>query len=1143
MKKRIISYVFFVIMLALILTGCGKKDPVIEVRVKDPQPSITINVDEVINYDFTKHFEITKDGKNIDVIVDYLDLSNIKNEVGSYIITCVYENKLATLNVVVSVPGTITIIKTNESIDLTSINVLIHDYKQYFVIVDNSTNVEIQDSYLDLTKLRTSGGTYLVTCTYKGVSESINVNVTEVTYQLKLPNKEITIKQSEVENYDFNSLFTAVVNGKIIEITDELVKTNVSINVGKYQYTVSLGETSMTLTVNVISDHNVEIINSYKVCEIEENQLDTFDFTKLFTVYVDGEVREVTMNMIDTSSLNTPNSDNLYKIKINFGENQAIGIAECYIKVVPISTINVTAKNIVTYPNSGHIDLTSLFEIKKGNEVIPVTLDMITGTINSASVGVNVITLTYNNNTYEATVEVKQGVIINYTKSNIIKITKGTNISNYDFSSDFEVIINGIRFTDITKFIDSSNVDFSNVGTYTATISIPYKDSSLGINDITNFTQTITYEVVDSTYDIKVNKELVELSVGSSSYNVFDNISVKVNGVNQLLVKSPSQVSVLATYAVVRSEAIDYGYVGMQEVVVDIYPLGPDKDPITVTYNVIVKSDVEIEVHDALIFEGDTIYTKDIFTITLYGETLYPTQDMIEGKVDTFTPGVYTITINFEGIVKSANVIVLNKDIVGTYKTRLNTIPVGGSTDEEGYEDSGVSSRALKNLYITEDGVISIDGELATILYGIDENSLYIKVKSYEFMLHYNDGIVVIDPENEIKLSYIDIKRPYIYFKEDIWEIEDKVTINSSDTHVLENTVPSYTLDAFKLNNLKNNSTIWYGLMIDLYEKMNSDTNYLVTHGVVSFDDNWDRTEGAHSSLVYNNKTYEFNMISSSKAKIGSSSEATNYKYAGITFDGTYNNQTATLIVDMYEGYVLRVGNEVVFNVSGSSVRNQKYGGPNYSKDEVLIVYEGSKTESPYSYKFILDVDNNTFTYVEKDLYYGRYTSNNMMIFLDGYGTGIINFNTTQYGVTKFEYSILGNEIVLNFVGIKPNFSHGSYATLYIDPLYTTLTTNYFQDEEYRGINLANNYFTEGAFINIASYSMKSYSNKVLGRKALFDMIQIILPTGEITDNNIKIQMIDITDINFAVSGFYHFSIICNVNGNDVVMHYTLQIL
>ena len=1143
MKKRIISYLIFVIMLALTLTGCGKSDPVIEVKVKDPQPSITINVDEVYNYDYTQHFIITEDGNSVTVKNDYLNLSNIKNEVGSYVVICTYKNKVASLNVIVGATGTVAIIKMVDTIDVTSVNVLIHDYKQYFCITDDAQAVIVLNAYIDLSNLSTAQGTYTVTCTYKGTSESISVNVTEVTYQLKLPTKEITVKQSEAESYDYNSLFTAVVNGKIYQITDEMVNSNVSINVGTYQYTVSMGETAMTLTVHVVSDYNVQIVNSYNVLEIEENLVNDFDFTTLFTVYVDGAAREVTPNMIDKSSLNTPNSDNLYQIKITYTEGQVVAYGSCYIKIVPVSTITVSTKNIITYPNSEHIDLTTLFEIKKGTEVIPVTADMISGSINSASVGVNVITLTYNGQTYTSTVEVKQGVIINHAKSDVVKVIKGTAKDTYQFADDFVVIINGIRFTDVAKYINTSSVNFDSVGTYTATITIPYKDSSLGITQTTNFTQTITYEVVDVTYDIIINNALVELKQGTTSYDVFDNLIVRVNGVKQKLVKSPTQESVIATYAVVRSEPIDFNYIGVQKVVVDIYVYGSAKEPVTITFDVIIISGVEITTQDVLILEGDTIYTIDVFTVTLNGEEVEVTQDMISGKVDSFTPGVYPVTINYQGIVKTTNVIVLNKEIVGTYKTNLSTIAISGSTDEEGYEDEGTASVAVKNLYITDDGRISIDGILATILYGIDENTIYIKVGSNEFTLFYNNGIVVAEPNNAIKLAYVDHKRPYIYFNEEMWEIVDKVTINSTDHHVLGSTTSCYTLDAFQIKNLKTNTTMWYGLMIDLYEKISSDTNYLVTHGEVVFDSNWNRTEGAHSSLQFNGKAYEFNMVSNTVAKIGAASTTVTYKYAGLTFNGTYNNQTATLSVDMYEGYVLRVNGEIVMNVTGSSVRNQKYGGVNYSTDEVLIVSEGSNTVAPYSYKFILNVDTLTFTYVEKDTYFGRYTASSAYIFFDGYGSGLINFDTKQYAVTKLKYTLQGNEIRVDFVDTKPSFKHGTYATLYIDPLYTTLTSKYFVDENLRGIDFVNNNITDGAIINITTYQLNSYSSKVLGRKALFDVIKIYLPTGEVTDNNLKIQMIDINDIDFATSGFYHFSITCTVGGNEVVMHYTLQII
>ena len=230
MKKRLMSLLIFVIMLALTLTGCGKKDPVIEITIKDSQPSITINVDEVYNYDYTQHFIITEDGNNITVTNDYLNLSSIKNEVGSYIVTCTYKNKIASLNVIVGATGTVAIIKLIESVDLTSIDVLNHDYKQYFKITDDAVSVEVLDSYLDLSNLRTAGGTYNVICSYGGQTESIKVNVTEVTYQLKLPVKEVTVKQSEVATYDFNAMFTVVVNGKITPITENFKRWYIPIH-------------------------------------------------------------------------------------------------------------------------------------------------------------------------------------------------------------------------------------------------------------------------------------------------------------------------------------------------------------------------------------------------------------------------------------------------------------------------------------------------------------------------------------------------------------------------------------------------------------------------------------------------------------------------------------------------------------------------------------------------------------------------------------------------------------------------------------------------------------------------------------------------------------------------------------------------
>ena len=1139
--KRILMHVILIV-LGIALVGCSNPTPP-KIEVKALQEQIEIGADQVADYNYKGLFSIKKNNKDVEVLDEYLNISDIQSLPGSYVLMCTYESKTASVIINVTKNNNIKISSSVESIDIKNVDVFTYDYKSLFVIYDGLKTVEVEDSYLDLSNLRASTGSYIITCTYQEISKSITVNVSETEYQLKLSTSEIIVKQSEVLNYDFNSLFTVVVDGKVQTITSEMVSSNVSTEVGTYQYIVTVGELSRKLTVNVIADFEIEIINSFKQFELEEELINSFDYTTLFSIYVDGESRNVTMDMIDTSSLEKTSEDNIYQIKITYTEGLTECSAECSVKVVPTKTIKITPKNIVTYPNGEYIDLTSLFKIEKGDVEIPVTSDMITGSINYETVGENQITLTYNDLTAVAIVEVKQGVIINYAKTDTINIGVGLNQTTYAFEKDFVVLINGIRFNEVEEYINTENVDFSKVGVYTATIEIPYTDSSLGITKGTLFTKEITYNVIDVVYDLKLNNTLVTLPSTTTKYDPFTNISLKVNGINQKLTTSESgSSSPMATYAQVVSDEIDYGYTGYQLVKVAIYVYGPSKDPIYVEFNIVIESSIVISSNNLFLFEGTTIYTKDLFTIKNGTEEIEITQDMIEGKVDTHKPGIYNITLTYQGMSAVSSVVVVSKDLVGTYNTRLETIPTSSSSDEEGYEDAGSQSKPIGKMYIAEDGRISVDGTLATILYGIDKNTLYIKVGPYEFTLSYENGIIVLVPENEIKLQFINNKRPLIYFDESKWEILDKVVINTTDQHILHSNIVGYTIDAFKIKNLEDNTEIWYGLKTYLFEKMSSDTIYEVTSGEVKFADDFVKETEISSSLVYDDQNVEFKMVSESTGKVKSEDENITYKYANMVFNGEYNGQTAKLVVSSYEGFTLQIGNTIIFNLSGPEIRSLLNGGIDYENDEIMVYEIGGNGKKPYAHKLLLDVENKTFTYVEKDVYYGKYEFGTMYFFLDGYGTGIVNFDTTQYAVTQFEYSVNGNELRIDFINTKSTFKHGDYGTFYIDELCNTLTAKYFVDETIQGKVFENTDIIDGALVHITSYTLGVYSNKVLGRKALFDLIEIFTKDGKITDNGIKTNMIDISDITFAERGFYHFSITINVNGKVIVLNYAIQI-
>ena len=138
-----------------------------------------------------------------------------------------------------------------------------------------------------------------------------------------------------------------------------------------------------------------------------------------------------------------------------------------------------------------------------------------------------------------------------------------------------------------------------------------------------------------------------------------------------------------------------------------------------------------------------------------------------------------------------------------------------------------------------------------------------------------------------------------------------------------------------------------------LYEKLSSDVRYIVNYGKVTFDENFTLESGISSSLTYLGDTYKFTMTTDVVGKIDKADSSTSYKYADKTFTQTINSETAILKTDAYEGFTFTIGNKVIFNVGGAAVRNQKYGGVDYDTNTVHIIYKGSATETPYSYKFI----------------------------------------------------------------------------------------------------------------------------------------------------------------------------------------------
>ncbi|MDE5547582.1 MAG: hypothetical protein K2J30_01090, partial [Clostridia bacterium] len=763
-----------------------------------------------------------------------------------------------------------------------------YDFTSLFTVTKDGVSVPVLSEYVDSTLVSEAAGTYPVTCTYEGKQSSVTVTVTATVYTVEADTETVTLRVSQVADYNFKQHFTAKTDGEKAEITDAMITSNVLAEAGAYTYTVTHGGVSKTIAVTVEAD--VLIVNSYRVAEIQIDALADYDYTNLFSLYADGEAVRVTNDMLDTSALASAEAGKEYEVQLAYTHKGVSYTGKAVVKAVEAKSYTVSTKQIVTYPHGENIDLATLFEIKRGDEIIPVTSDMLSGSIDYTKVGLNTVTLTFGGKVYQSTVEIKFGVILEYAHSDTVNVKKGTDKNEYPFAKDFNLIINGIPFNVIpeSNFIGLDEVDFDKAGSYEVTLRIAYNvNPPKGLSGRVDFEYTekkITYIVEEKTVQTSVKETLVSAVQGTKEYNPFSNLTVNVNGIIQFLTDNPDWADGFSTcYARLLSDPIDFSSAEVQTVRVAVYPYGNDAEPIELSYEFVIQTDIVVTAQDIGLFTGGTLYVTDLFTVTEGGKPVEVTFDMISGKADTFRAGVYTVELSYGGVHKSATVTVFDSGMKGTYRTLLTTIPAASQDDDNDVDgdygdwgDYGVdaitatpSARAassvfvLDNLVIGEDGSVKWGNTPAIITGGIDENTLLIKIGSNDFTLHYSDGIVVLDPHNTLKLGFTDSRRPMVFFNEAQWTVEDYVTINYSSEYVLSTSFISFSIDTFRIKDKTDGREIWYGLKTHLVEKTSADTLYNVSWGEVEYAEGFVSIAGTTSTITYAGEEYRFEMQSS----------------------------------------------------------------------------------------------------------------------------------------------------------------------------------------------------------------------------------------------------------------------------------------
>ena len=275
-----------------------------------------IKDENVDSYDYTKLFKIYKDQEEIEVINDYLDLSNLRNTPGTYVITCTYKNKTASINVIVS-KTVYEVLQTVNSLDINDEDVANYDFTQLFRITKDGNDIEVKQEYVDSSFVLEEEGTYNVICKFNDIILKVKVNVHKTKYTIKKSTESIDIKISDLESFDYARLFKLYREGMEMKITEDMIETNIQSAVGSYYLTLKYKNIEDTILVNVVPDHTIDIVKTFKELELTVNEYKTYDYTNLFILYVDGKVTEINSSDL-TYDLLEYNVGDSFNVSLNY---------------------------------------------------------------------------------------------------------------------------------------------------------------------------------------------------------------------------------------------------------------------------------------------------------------------------------------------------------------------------------------------------------------------------------------------------------------------------------------------------------------------------------------------------------------------------------------------------------------------------------------------------------------------------------------------------------------------------------------------------------------------------------------------------------------------------------------------------------
>lgn len=1033
--------------------------------------SLFIDSDLVDDYDFTKLFFITENGKRITTPESAIDKRNLLARAGRYSISCRMGEAVVHLTVNVTAVD----FEVEASVDEITLHVsqvAAYDYTKLFAATRNGQRYQITADKLNgLPSAQV--GEYTVTLELGEKSASVRIKVQDKDVVVcGTAFDEIRLPAVEVASYDFSNVFYIYVNGISVAIDEAKIDAsaleNAVVDGDPVKVWYRYGDDyKFSVDVYVITD---DVVITSRNAEILTNSAQ-LDLTALFEITRNGETLPVTNDMVSG--------------EVDYGKVGDYTITLTYRGRTRTATVTVRTGLVIEYEKGETVEVKQgankdLYDFTADFRVIAngITFTDIGAYLNAdqlaaidfSTAGEYELTLRipYNNKSFGVTgvkfdyIEktIKYVVVARkYTYSAISDVLTVKVGETVDLAGNINLVIDGIKQN------LSTDRSAANIGCCYYEIATAPDNSLAG-----------TYRAVIRLYVYGVDADPVEVEM---RVKVIPDVTVEGSEVTVFVGSGVYTPDLFAIYENGKSV-----YVSLDMIDGEFDPFEAGIYELTLNYK-----DVEAK---AIVYVVDRdivgSYSTPCMTQAVEGET--------DDSGDPITDGTPAKPIGDLEIDENLNV---------TFKGKAVTDVKCIGENKFSFKESAYAVYEFE--YV--DGVIFVTyvNDLRMQLTDSRRPLVYVKNGESEtqgkFFIHSSkSGTHVLSEGNVSKIYTIE-------------NYKVKFNDGAEKWYSLYICLKSYMGQDY-------NYEISYGEAVfpEDFAPTANNTYVMTLNGV---DYSFVATSSV-KGIISKSDSSQTQYDPTGKTFTGGIDNAI-HTLAFRSGNGSSLKQSSNVVYDMY---AYDISSMKITPYDSATKTYRVYGEKVISGTEVeyyssfkYFANADGKEIYPFSYRFVLDFETNKFTCLAKDKFYGLYSFGNSCIFFDGYGTGAIRFGdeTVSNNITGFNYTVNGNTVNIEYFGVSDSFAHGKKGTLALNNDGNSYTVMNLKGIP-AGAVYSNVRIEKGYVVNVSRFVFKTNETKT----DLVNSITIYNKSGEVTGSK-KTALIVTKYVAFNTPGIYEITI------------------